>query len=307
MIEVNGVTKQFAGVVAVDDISFSVGRGEVLGFLGPNGAGKTTTMRMLTTFIPPTRGKITVEGHDTVLDSLAVRRLVGYLPESVPFYNEMRVREYLNFRGRLKGLASAERKKRIAEVLERCGIKDVETRIIGHLSKGYRQRVGIAEAIIHNPRILILDEPTIGLDPHQIRQIRDLIKELGHDRTIILSTHILPEVEIVCNRVIIIHHGKIVALDTMDRLLQKDKGEVKIRLEVRAVGVEVQKSLEEIPEIISARGGTTDNISSFSIVAEADIREAIAQKMAEHNWALRELRLEEVSLEDIFIKVTAEE
>lgn len=307
MISVDSVTKQFAGVTAVNNISFTVNPGEIVGFLGPNGAGKTTTMRMITTFSPPSQGKITVEGFDTVLDSLEVRRLVGYLPENIPFYGEMRTGEYLNFRAKLKGVASGERKKRVDEVLERCGIKEVSRRIIGQLSKGFRQRVGLAEAIIHNPKILILDEPTIGLDPHQVRQVRELIKELGRDRTVILSTHILSEVEIICNRVIIINRGKIVAMDTMEHLMRGEGGGVRIKLEVRAVGIDVENALKEIPQIVSITGETKNNLSTFAITAQEDIRELIAGKIAEHNWPLRELGLEEITLEDVFVKATAEE
>lgn len=293
----------------MDNISFTVNPGEIVGFLGPNGAGKSTTMKMITTYLPPTSGKITVDGFDTVMDSLNVRKLVGYLPENVPFYTEMRVREYIDFRAKLKGVPSADRKNRVTEILERCGIRNVERRIIGQLSKGYRQRVGLAEAIIHNPKILILDEPTIGLDPHQIRQIRDLIKELGRERTIILSTHILPEVEIICNRVIIIHRGKIAAMDTMEKLVQKTRDQVTIRLEVRGPLADIQKGLEEIPKITSVSGQATDtdSMNTFTIVAHEDIRELISRKMAEHNWVLRELSLEEHNLEDIFIKITAGE
>jgi ABC-2 type transport system ATP-binding protein len=309
MINVEGLTKRFAATTAVDNISFTVNSGDIVGFLGPNGAGKSTTMKMITTYMPPTGGKITVEGFDTVMDSLNVRKLVGYLPENVPFYTEMRVREYIDFRAKLKGVPSADRKNRVTEVLERCGIRNVERRIIGQLSKGYRQRVGLAEAIVNSPKILILDEPTIGLDPHQIRQIRDLIKELGRDRTIILSTHILPEVEIICNRVIIIHRGKIAAMDTMEKLVQKTRDQMTIKLEVRGSLADIQKALEEIPGITSATGQAieTDSINTFTIVAHEDIRELIARKMAEHHWFLRGLGLEENTLEDIFIKITAGE
>jgi ABC-2 type transport system ATP-binding protein len=242
--------------------------------------------------------------------------MLGYLPENVPLYNDMRVNEYLDFRARLKGVSGKERKKRLDEIISRCGLKDVQRKIIGYLSKGYRQRVGLAEAIVHNPKILIMDEPTIGLDPNQIRQIRELIKELGRDRTVILSTHILPEVEIICNRVIIINRGKIVAQDTMEHMV-KGSGDVTIKLEAKALGVDVQKALEEIPQVISVKGETADlspdvsgqagDISTFTVIAKEDIRELVSRKIAEHNWALRELRLVKTTLEDIFVKVTAEE
>ncbi|MBI4834701.1 MAG: ATP-binding cassette domain-containing protein [Planctomycetes bacterium] len=307
MIKVEGVTKRFSGITAVDNISFDVDVGEIIGFLGPNAAGKTTTMRMITTYLPPSTGKITIEGNDTVMDSLNVRRMLGYLPENVPLYNDLRVNEYLDFRARLKGVPGKERTKRLDEIINRCGLKDVQRKIIGYLSKGYRQRVGLAEAIVHNPKILILDEPTIGLDPNQIRQIRELIKELGRDRTVILSTHILPEVEIICNRVIIINHGKIVAQDTMEHMV-KGSGEIIIKLEVKALGIDVQKALEEIPQVIAVSGTSgADNISTFTVIAKEDIRELVSRKISEHNWALRELHKEKATLEDIFVKVTAEE
>lgn len=307
MIEVQGVTKKFAGVTAVDDISFTVNPGEIVGFLGPNAAGKSTTMRMITTYLPPTNGRISVDSYDTVMDSLEVRRLVGYMPENVPLYTEMRVSEYLNFRAKIKGVPSSERKKRVEETLNRCGIKNVQRRIVGQLSKGYRQRVGLAEAIIHDPKILILDEPTIGLDPHQIRQIRELIKELGRDRTIILSTHILPEVEIICNRVIIIHRGKIAAMDTMERLVKKSVSDGKIIVGVKGPLLDIQKVLESIPHVMSVNGESINGVSTFSITVQEDIRELIARKMVQNNWALQELSLKETTLEDIFIKITTVE
>lgn len=309
MIKVEGISKRFAGVTAVDDISFEVARGEVLGFLGPNAAGKTTTMRMITTFLPPSNGKISVGGYHTVLDSLKVRRLVGYMPESVPFYNEMRVSEYLSFRAKIKGVARGERKNRIAEVVEQCRIKEVAHKIIGYLSKGYRQRVALAEAIIHNPEILILDEPTIGLDPHQIRQTRELIKELGKNKTIILSTHILPEVEMICNRVIIIHQGRIVAMDTLDQLTKKAGEDAEIRLEVKGPREEIEKVLGGIPginRIICKEAGDINSLAIF-VRSERDIREDIYQKITEHKWVLRELHLVKRTLEDLFVKITAED
>jgi ABC-2 type transport system ATP-binding protein len=211
VIEVQHLTKRFGQLVAVDDVSFRVEQGEVVGFLGPNGAGKTTVMRILTAFLPATSGTVRVAGADPFWQSLAVRRQVGYLPESVPLYAEMRVAEYLFHRARLKGVAACERKRRVAEVMERCGIPEVAHRLIGQLSRGYRQRVGLADALVNDPPILILDEPTVGLDPNQVRLVREMIRELGRDRTVLLSTHILSEVELICPRVIVLSAGRLVA------------------------------------------------------------------------------------------------
>src|SRR6476660_3958853 len=218
MIKVEGLTKRYARNIAVDNISFEVEKGGIVGFLGPNGAGKTTTMRVLTCFLPPTSGSANVAGFDVLENPLEVKRRIGYLPESPPLYPEMEVQQYLTFVGRLKGIASADVARRVTEVAERCAVADVRTKLIGKLSKGYRQRVGLAQAIIHNPEVLILDEPTSGLDPKQIIETRDLIKGLAGDHTIILATHILPEVEQLCERVIIIAKGKLVATDTVQNL-----------------------------------------------------------------------------------------
>ena len=218
MIEVEHLTKRYGNIVAVDDISFGIEKGEVVGFLGPNGAGKTTVMRILTAFIPATSGKARVAGFDPFWESLNVRRNVGYLPENVPLYREMRVSEYLFHRARLKDVPACERKLRVGEVIERCGIREVAHRVIGHLSKGYRQRVGLADALVNDPPILILDEPTVGLDPNQVRLVREMIRDLGQRRTVLLSTHILSEVEMICPRVIIISGGRIVAQDRAENL-----------------------------------------------------------------------------------------
>lgn len=307
MISVANLVKYYPGVAAVNNISFTIEKGEIVGFLGPNGAGKTTTMRILTTFVPPSAGKAAVAGYDVVTQSLAVRKLIGYMPETVPLYPEMRVNEYLRFRAKLKGVPAKERKARIAETMDRCRLQDVERTIMGHLSKGYRQRVGLAEAIINNPPILILDEPTIGLDPTQIRQTRALIKELGQERTIIVSTHILPEVDMICNRVIIIHQGRIVAMDTLDRLVAGAQQQKEIRLEVRGAGMEIKKILEQIPGVQEILWEEKDNLNLFTIKSEEDLRETIARAMAQHNWTIRELRLVQATLEDLFIRVTAGE
>ncbi|MDD5557936.1 MAG: ATP-binding cassette domain-containing protein [bacterium] len=308
MIDVRHLTKRYGDTLAVDDISFQVGKGEILGFLGPNGAGKTTTMRILTCFMPPTAGAASVAGFDIFRQSLDVRRVIGYLPENVPLYADMRVGEFLEFRAHLKGIPRRRRAGRMREVMEMVGIADVRGRIIGHLSKGYRQRVGIAEALIHDPAVLILDEPTLGLDPNQIRQVRGLIKDLGRNYTILLSTHILPEVEAVCGRVIIIDHGRIVAMDTPAGLSQHLRGEGRLSLEARGPGAEIQAALERMDGVRAVRR-RGNGVSTFSVEVEAgrDIREEIFGMMAARGWALREMRTETVSLEDIFVHITTRE
>lgn len=307
MIVIENLSKVFAGFAAVDDISFTVDKGDILGFLGPNGAGKTTTMRILASFIPPTSGRATVFGHDVVRQSIKSRALIGYMPESVPLYHEMRVDEYLRFRSRLKGVPAKERHSRIEQVLEKCRIKDVENKIIGHLSKGYRQRVGLADAIVSNPPILILDEPTIGLDPNQIRQVRDLIKELGQERTIIISTHILPEVEIVCNRVVIINHGKIAASDTLSNIVRDAAGRGKIKLEARGPKAEMESALKQLSGVTGVETAEADGYNAFTINSAQDVREDIYKAMVEHRWTIRELRREQETLEDLFVRITAKE
>lgn len=310
MIVVEHLTKRFASTVAVDDISFKVEKGEILGFLGPNGAGKSTTMRILTCFMPATSGKATVDGFDVFTQSLQVRQRIGYMPENVPLYPEMRVSEYLNFRAQLKGVPYRERRKKIGFRLEQCGIADVQNRIIGQLSKGYRQRVGLAEALLHNPKVLILDEPTIGLDPNQIRQTRQLIKELGKDHTIILSTHILPEVEMVCNRVIIINKGKIVADDNVDSLVSRMRAGATIHAEVKGPGAQIKAALDAIPGVTKIvwreRGG---DLHDFLVASEKgrDIRPDIFQCVAANGGVLLSMGYERVSLEEIFSHITLED
>src|SRR5436190_5817672 len=232
MIKVEGLTKKYARTVAVDDISFEVEKGGIVGFLGPNGAGKTTTMRVLTCFLPPSAGRASVAGFDVLEQPLEVKKRIGYLPESPPLYPEMEVEEYLTFVGRLKGISGADVARRVTEVCERCAVADVRTKLIGKLSKGYRQRVGLAQAIIHNPEVLILDEPTSGLDPKQIIETRDLIRSLAGDHTIVLSTHILPEVSQTCQRVVIINKGRVVAVDTPDNLTARLSGAESVLVEV---------------------------------------------------------------------------
>lgn len=308
MIDARNLCKSYAVTRAVDNISFHVNKGEILGFLGPNGAGKTTTMRMLTCFMPPTSGTATVGGYDIFRQSLDVRRIIGYLPENVPLYPDMRVAEYLDYRARLKGVPRKGRAKRLNDVMEKTLVADVRHRIIGQLSKGYRQRVGLAESLIHDPKVLILDEPTIGLDPNQVRQVRALIKQLGGEYTILLSTHILPEVEAICGRVIIIDHGKIVAMDTPEELIRKIRGGTRLLVEVRGPGEEVRKAVAAIPGVARVdRRGDGVSILTVEVAQGADVREEIARVVAGRGWGLREMRKEKVTLEDIFVHITMQD
>jgi len=310
MIKVENLTKRFAGVTALNGVSFEVGRGEIVGFLGPNGAGKSTTMRILTGFIPASAGEVTVAGCDVFEESLEVRRHIGYMPENNPLYVDMRVGEYLKFRAKLKGVARADRKERVQEVVEKTGVADVQKRVIGQLSKGYRQRVGLADALLHEPDLLILDEPTIGLDPVQIRQVRELIKELGKQHTILLSTHILPEVEMTCNRVIIIHRGKILASDTPENLRKTLRSGGVVSVELRAPLAEAQSVLQAVPGVASAAVTASDDgfvHAAIEAKGDADPREAIYQAAVRSGWTLRELTRSRTTLEDIFVQVTSEE
>ena len=312
MITVQGLSKRYARTVAVDDISFEVAKGQIVGFLGPNGAGKTTTMRILTCFLPPTSGTATVAGFDVLEQPMEVKRHIGYLPETPPVYPEMEVAEYLAFVGKLKGLSGATVGKRVDEVAERCAVADVKHKIIGKLSKGYRQRVGLAQAIIHNPDVLILDEPTAGLDPKQINETRDLIKSLAGDHTIILSTHILPEVEQTCERVVIISKGKLVATDSVHNLQNRARGAESMIVEVtgRDGVVEegaIRRKLEQIAGVsrVLVRE-TTDGRAAFEVESLKDkfIRGDVARAVVESGWNLNELRTASVSLEEIFLELT---
>jgi ABC-2 type transport system ATP-binding protein len=312
MITVTDLTKRYARTTAVDHISFSISKGDIVGFLGPNGAGKTTTMRMLTCFFPPTAGKATVAGFDVLDQSLEVRRRIGYLPEAPPLYLEMETIEYLRFVGRLKGLSGDALEKRVAFVLDRCAIADVKMKLLGKLSKGYRQRVGLAQAIIHNPDVLILDEPTAGLDPKQINETRDLIKSLAGDHTIILSTHILPEVEQTCEKVIIINKGKLVATDSVQNLQARARGAESILLEVaprtgNLAASTVQQRLAKIAGVSSVAlreergpGSVFEVESNKSQLVRGDLARAIV----EAGWDLNELRPSAMSLEEVFLQHT---
>lgn len=304
MIRVERLSKRYGALKAVDRVSFEVGRGEIVGLLGRNGAGKTTTMRMLTTFLPPTSGRASLAGHDVLDEPLEVRKKVGYLPESVPLYTEMRVREYLMFRAKLKDVPRAKRRTAIEDVVKRCQLGEVEDRVLGQLSKGYRQRVGLADSMIHDPDILILDEPTAGLDPIQVREVRALIRALGERHTILLSTHIMSEVEAVCGRVIIIARGRIAEDAPLDNL----GGQATIVLEIRGPADSALAALRSAPGVVSAsiteREGDCVSLAVQSRDG-ADLREALGRRMTEHGWPLRRLELSRVTLEERFIQAVA--
>jgi ABC-2 type transport system ATP-binding protein len=314
MITVKELTKKYARTVAVDHVSFEVQKGQIVGFLGPNGAGKTTTMRMLTCFLPPTSGSATVAGFDVLEQPLEVKKRIGYLPETPPLYPEMETAEYLKFVGKLKGLSGSELNKRVDYVCDRCAVADVKNKLLGKLSKGYRQRVGLAQAIIHNPDVLILDEPTAGLDPKQINETRELIRGLAGDHTIILSTHILPEVEQTCQQVIIINKGKLVATDSVQNLQARARGAESVLVEVagRNGNVDlsiVQRRLEQIRGVARVEYKTSHaNRNVFEIESEKGfVRGDLARAVVEAGWDLNELRPAAMSLEEIFLQLTGEE
>jgi len=307
MIKVEGLTKKYAGITAIDDLDFSVEKGEIVGFLGPNGAGKSTTMRILSCYLPATRGRASVAGFDVASQSREVRSRVGYMPENVALYPEMRVQEYLEYRAALKGIRGRTNRQRVNAVKELCSLREVEQKLVGALSKGYRQRVGLADALLHDPDLLILDEPTIGLDPNQIRQVRQLIKDLGLRHTILLSTHILTEVEMTCSRVLIINKGRIAASDTPEALAGRVRTAGGIRAEIRAPGPEIEKALSALPgvrktEIVPLEDGWHE--CRLRTDADHDPRAKIARLTAERRWPLRELGQEQVSLERVFAEIT---
>ena len=316
MIEAQGLTRRYGDFTAVQGITFSVPGGEILGILGPNGAGKTTTIRMITGFLPPSSGRVTVNGHDLFTEPSKARREIGYLPETVALYGEMRVSEYLSYRARLEGMSRAEARTAIPRTIESCLLNDVEHQIVGTLSKGYRQRVGLAAAILHSPRVLVLDEPTVGLDPKQIIAIRELIRELGRERTLLISTHILPEVEQLCQRVVIIDRGRLVAEGTPRELREQSQGNARLRVTVKEAPGDAADVLGDIHGVTSVR---TDEPSASNdeplAIAETrfrlecgpgeDLREAVFRAAVERDWVLLELSEEKASLEDVFVRLTS--
>jgi ABC-2 type transport system ATP-binding protein len=306
MIKVENLTKRYAGQMAIQDLNFEVGKGEIMGFLGPNGAGKSTTMRILSSFMPPTSGRASVAGFDIFEQSLQARAHLGYMPENVPLYNDMRVTEYLDYRAALKGVPHRRVAERVGDVKELCGLKEVEKKLIGALSKGYRQRVGLADALVHEPDLLILDEPTIGLDPNQIRQVRDLIKNLGKQHTILLSTHILPEVEMTCSRVIIINKGKIEACDTPENLLSRIRTAGGVIVEAKVGSDKGAEELKKIPGVRDVTASAEGEWEIFALRVEAgtDVREEVYRLASMRHWTLRELSQRKATLEDVFVEIT---
>ncbi|GJL50889.1 ABC transporter ATP-binding protein [Candidatus Nitrospira salsa] len=307
MIEVQHVTKRYGPLTAIQDISFSVAKGEIVAFLGPNGAGKTTTMRILTGYMPATNGSVRVADFDCHESPLEVKRRIGYLPEHPPLYLELTVREYLTFVGRMKGVEMGQVVQRMERVIEQTGLGEVKKRVIGNLSRGYRQRVGLAQALIHDPPVLILDEPTVGLDPNQIIEIRDLIKSLRGSHTIILSTHILPEATALCERVIIIHRGKIVAIDTQEQLATRLRRSEKLRVTVKTELPDMEDQLRTVRGVINVSAG--ESVNTYLIEAELghDIREAITEFVMTHQLGLLELAVVSMTLEDVFIQLTKQD
>jgi ABC-2 type transport system ATP-binding protein len=310
MIEVENLTKHYGPVTAIRDVSFSVAPGEIVGFLGPNGAGKSTTMRILSCFMPASSGTARVAGYDVFRESMEVRRRIGYLPENVPLYADMRVSAYLEFVAEVKGVGRSERRRRVAEAMERCLIGDVQNRLIGKLSKGYRQRVGLAQAIVSDPHVLILDEPTIGLDPQQITEIRSLIKSLAGQHTVILSTHILPEVSMLCSGVIIINKGAVVAQGAIDRLVEEFFPTARVQVEIVGPAEAVAAGMRRIPGVLEVRQqAAADGTGSYLVESSRgrDVRAEIFRLAAEQKWELRELRQVGMTLEEVFIRIVAGE
>lgn len=310
MIEVQHLTKRYGPITAVDDVSFTVEKGEVLGFLGPNGAGKTTTMRVLTGYMPPTEGRAIVAGYDVLDQPIEAKRRIGYLPETPPLYPEMTARDYLTFCARIKGVPRSERTRRVDAVMERTRVTDMADRHCSKLSKGYRQRVGLAQALLHNPDVLILDEPTAGLDPKQIIETRELIKGLAGDHTVILSTHILPEVSQTCQRVVIINKGRVVAIDSPDNLTSRLRGSEALYVQVDAMGVDPHDALAAVPGVTRVSPSDTHGgVTGYEVASEEgrDVRRELAATVVMLGWGLLELRPLRMSLEEIFLHLTTEE
>jgi ABC-2 type transport system ATP-binding protein len=308
MIEIKNLVKKFGSTVVLNDISLEVKKGEILGFLGPNGAGKTTTMKIITTFWTPTSGSVKIDGLDAAEDSLAVRKKIGYLPETVPLYEEMRVYEYLKFIAEIRGIEKSEIRQRIKSVVEDTGLQKVIRKPIEELSKGYRQRVGLAQAIMHNPDILILDEPTTGLDPNQIVEIRDLIKKIGQEKTVIFSTHILSEVTATCNRAIIINNGKIIAEGSPDELIKKAGGKEMIYVKIKGPSEPVLDALKGMEHVVNAKESDreSDDVRGYEITPEdnVDLRELLSMTVMKNNWSILEFNKKTASLEDVFRTLT---
>ena len=306
MIKVENLTKRYAGVTAIDQISFQVEKGEIVGFLGPNGAGKSTTMKILTSYLPATSGHASIAGFDVFAQSVEARRHLGYLPENTPLYTDMRVGEYLRYRANLKGVPGRKVRQSVGDVIELCSLREVERKLIGALSKGYRQRVGLADALVHDPDLLILDEPTIGLDPNQIRQVRELIKNLGGKRTVLISTHILPEVEVMCSRVIVIHKGKIRASDTAENLLKNHRATGSMRIEAKVGNDGALEALGKLPGIkdITVEMDGDFSIFQLRLEANADPSEEVMRLATSKHWSVRELSRRRATLEDVFVELT---
>jgi len=306
MIEVQDLRKRYAGVEAVKGISFRVKQGEIVGFLGPNGAGKSTTMRILTGYLPATSGEVRIAGHDLINESIQIRRKTGYMPENVPLYPDMRVKEFLEYRAALKGLDRRKIRTRVPLVMEKCGVDSVARKMIGNLSRGFRQRVGLADALVHDPALLILDEPTAGLDPNQIRSVRDLIKSLGKEHTILLSTHILPEVEMICDRAVIINRGRIEASDTLENL-SKMVHSATLHMEIKADRETAVRKIKELAPVSEVRV-ESESDGWLSLVCSAkpgeDAREAADQLIKNEKWPLREFQRGKATLEDVFVELT---
>jgi ABC-2 type transport system ATP-binding protein len=307
MLEVQGLSKSFYGTPAVEDVSFRVETGEILGFLGPNGAGKTTTMRMITGFLPPTAGRVLLADVDVTQKPLAAKRELGYLPETLALYPEMRVREYVAFRAELCGVASAEKKARVDDAIQKCFVDDVASTPIGNLSKGYRQRVGLAGALVHRPKVLVLDEPTVGLDPRQIVKVRDLIRDLKKDHTILLSTHILPEVEVLCDRILIIDRGRIVASGTPGTLRHEMSQAPAVTVVLKGEIPEADAVLHQIPGVLRAAriGAGGETRVSLSGAEGSDLRESVFREVLARGWTLLELTPRQATLEDVFVRLVS--
>ena len=309
MIQAEGLTHYYGPYPAIQDVSFGVKKGEILGFLGPNGAGKTTTMRILTGYLPPTRGKVSLGGFDVVEESLEIRRRVGYLPETVPLYTDMAVSGYLKYMGTLRGMSPRRIKTRLDDVVGVCRLGDYRKTQIGKLSKGFRQRVGIAQAIMHEPEVLVLDEPTIGIDPIQVVETRRLIQELGRDQTVVLSSHILPEVSMICQRVLIINEGRIVAEDTPQNLAENLQGVEHLEVEVGGPMAEVLPALQKIAGVTDVTHQNVQGRHTYTISAQQgrDLRDDTSRAVISNGWSLRSLQMVGMSLEEIFLRLTTQE